>query len=219
MEFDGKLDGQVTRNGYADTYEDPLFHSYKEMRRFLQDRFPPTPEPKAVKHVVLDADDTIWEIEPWGLATAVKPVGSTDENILPVQPDLREVIGLPEKWQHLLRRGSIELDSTLRDTLAELKRRGIGVSIASHNTEKSVLAFLDAFGLRDQVSQVEGSMVHSKGVMVQEIAKKEKIDTSNILFVNDSFENAWDVSALTQATSLVKGYNIGKIADILEFIK
>lgn len=207
------------QNGYNNTTPDPLFRSFKEMENFMQGVLRPPLEPKEIEHVVLDADDTMWDIEPWGLASAVSPIGHTDKDELPVELNRRELAYTPEPWEKVLPTGRITLDPTLRDTLDKLKDKAISVSIASINTKPSIMRFLKAFGLEDKFVDVEASSGGSKGRMVRRIAERQNIDTNKMLFVNDSFVNGLDVARETDATPLIMGHNIARIADIMEFIK
>lgn len=207
------------QNGYNNTTADPMFRSFKEMQTFMQDLLPPSPKPKVVEHVVLDADDTIWQIEPWGIASLANPVGHTDKDELPVELIAEELAIMPEFWGSVLPTGRVNLDPTLRATLDKLEEKSIPVSIASINAKPSVMKYLEAFGLKNRFAEVEANYTDSKGKMVQKIANRQKVATDKILFVNDSYMNALDVVRETKATSLIMGYNIAKIADIMEFIK
>ena len=206
-------------NSYHDTKADPMFTSFEEMEEFMQRLYPPTPTPKEIRHVVMDADDTIWDIEPWGMASLAKPIGKTDSDVLPVILTIDERTYIPSYWQPIAPIGSVKLDPKLRDTLKKLKEKGIKVSIASNNSRDSVLKYLEAFGLRDSFTDVEASFIGSKDKMVEKIAKRNKVDTSKMLFVDDNPYNGEDVALHTNATSLILGYNIDNLDDILEFIK
>lgn len=208
-----------TQNSHNNTTPDPMFHTYKEMRRFMQEQLAPSPKPKEIEHVVLDADDTIWEIEPWGMASLTTPIGSTEQDTLAVALRQDELAYIPEIWRDVAPTGEIRLKPTLRDTLDKLDEKGISVSIASINNKGAVLKHLDAFGLTDRFVDVEANYTDSKGEMVKKIAKRQNIDTEKILFVDDALHNALDVATRTKATALIIGYNIETIADILEFIK
>ena len=210
-------DRPETHNGYLDTFEDPVWDSYEQMLAAL--RPPPPPQPTEIKHVVLDADDTMWQIDPWGLATVAEPVGKTKGNVLPARLDLSALEDAPEYWQERELTGVVALQPTLRKTLASLKERGIGVSIASHNYEESILKYLDAFGLRDQFADIEASMGRDKDKMVERIAQRQDVDISEVLFVDDSYGNCLDVAQRTGATALHFGYNIDTLEELLEFIK
>jgi len=208
-----------TQNGYNNTTPDPIFHSFKEMEDFMQGVLRPSLQPKEIEHVVLDADDTMWQIEPWGVASVVSPIGHTDKDELPVELRRQELAYTPQLWEEVLPTGRVTLDPTLRDTLDKLKDKAISVSIASINTKPSIMRFLKAFGLEDKFVDVEANIGDSKGKMVRRIAERQNIDPGKILFVNDSFLNGLDVARETGATPLIMGYNIDSIADIMEFIQ
>jgi HAD superfamily phosphatase (TIGR01681 family) len=219
MEAGRKFDGHMVGNNYADTEIDPIFSSFQEMRKFMQEGLSPSPTPKEFEHVVLDADDTIWEIEPWGMASMASPVGRTEKNTLPVRLNIDEIVGYPEYWKQIVPTGSVKLAPKLRDTLDKLHAKGIPVSIASNNKKESIEKYLDAFGLRDKFTDIEASYGQPKDQMIRDIAKRNNVESEKILFVDDDFTNAMDVALFTNATSLVVGYNIQDIDEILELIK
>jgi|GEM_PF-2794558 len=201
---------EVIPGRYGDIELDPLFDSFSDMLEGMVYSRPLSPaEPKEIKHVVLDADETIWHIKPWSVASIVAPIGKTSADKLPVR-----------RWRGKKKAsGHVKLDPTLRATLKDLKARGIGVSIASTNDKKSVVALLDAFGLTDQFTDIEADSFTPKNKMVRDIAKRNNVDTEQIMFVNDSFHNIQDVEHCTDAMALIMGYNVAKISDILEYIK
>jgi len=219
MNMADKHDGQETSDGYGDTEPSPMFMSLQEMREFMQNQLPPSPKPKEIEHVVLDADDTIWEVEPWGIASLAHPIGHTEEDVLPAALNLDYVREPLEYWRDTVPTGHVRLAPKLRETLGKLKQKGIPVSIASINNKRMVLKYLDAFGLRDEFTDIEANLGSGKDEMVRNIAKRNNVDSAKILFVDDNPHNAIDVSTRTKATSLVLGYNIQTIEDILEFIK
>ena len=208
-----------TQKNHNNTTPDPMFDTFKEMRRFMQDQLAPSPKPKEIEHVVLDADDTIWEIRPWGMVSLTSPIGTTDQDTLAVALRQDKLARTPEIWRDVAPTGEIKLKPTLRDTLDKLDEKGISVSIACINNKRAVLEHLDAFGLTDRFVDVEANYTDSKGEMVKKIAKRQNIDTEKMLFVDDALRNALDVATRTRATTLIMGYNIQTIADILEFIK
>lgn len=218
MEIKLRYDGKRFDNGYVDTEPAPIFMSYEEMRRSMQAQLI-RPKPIEVKHVVLDADDTIWEVEPWGIATLATPIGHTKKDTLPVRLNISKVENIPEFWIGIAPAGSVTLRPHLRETLSKLKQRGIPVSIASCNDKESIERYLDAFGLKGEFTDIEAYWLKSKDQMVQDIARRNNVDTSNILFVDDDPINAMDVSTATDAMPLVLGYDIKDIDEILEFIK
>ena len=219
MNMADKHDGQETLDGYGNTEPAPMFRTLQEMREFMQNQFPPSPKPKEIEHVVLDADDTIWEVEPWGSASLAHPIGHTEEDVLPVALNIDYVREPLEYWRDIVPTGHVKLAPKLRETLDKLKQKGIPVSIASINDKRMVLKYLDAFGLRDEFADVEAGVAGGKDEMVRNIAKRNNVDSAKILFVDDNPHHAIDVSTRTGATSLIFGYNIHAIEDILEFIE
>jgi phosphoglycolate phosphatase-like HAD superfamily hydrolase len=219
MPISSRHDGHETRNGYNDTELQPMFDSFQEMMHFMHQQFPPRAEPKEIKHVVLDADDTIWQIDPWGLATLATPIGRSEGNTLPVRLNTAELQNVPEYYQQMAPVGQVKLDPKFRFTLKKLKERHIPVSIASNNDKQAVENYLEAFGVRGDIADVEASFFTPKDEMVEEIAKRQKVDSKNILFVDDSFYNCEDVHRHTQATPLLLGYHIDELDQLLEFIK
>jgi len=214
-----KPDGHETRDGYGNTEPTPVFASFQEMQKFMRNQFPPSPEPKEIEHVILDADDTIWRISPWGLASLGMPEGRTEGNTLPVKLNTAEIVNLPEYWERVAPTGVVKLDPKLRYTLDKLKEKGIPVSIASSNDKDMIEKYLEAFGLRDEFADIEATFYKSKDQMVKNIAKRQNVDSEKILFVDDGPLNCMDVSFNTNATSLLLGYNIENLEDLLEFIK
>jgi len=214
-----KHNGHETLDGYGNTELAPMFMSLQEMREFMQNQFPPSPKPKEIEHVVLDADDTIWEVEPWGIASLAHPIGHTEEDVLPVALNIDYIREPLEYWRDVVPTGHVKLAPKLRETLGKLKQKGIPVSIASINDRKMILQYLDAFGLRDEFADIEVGLFAHKDEMIRNIAKRHNVDSAKILFVDDNPANAIDVSTRTDATSLVLGYNIKTIEELLEFIK
>jgi HAD superfamily phosphatase (TIGR01681 family) len=213
-------DHPKTKNGYLDTEPDIMFNNYEGMMRFMQQELHPSPEPKEIKMVVLDADDTMWEIDPWGIASLATPVGHSDTNEVPIRLDAEAVLGgVPSFWEEIAPTGVAKLDPTLRDTLQKLKERGIPVSIASQNDKRRIEKYLDAFGLKDQIVDLEAAFNESKGQMVKNIAQRQKVDGRKILFVDDSPGHCYDVERSTDATCLLLGHNIQSLDELLEFIK
>ena len=210
-------DRPETKNGYLDTEPDSMFRTFEEMMAALR---PPPPEPKEVKHVILDADDTMWDINPWGLATIATPVGKTKGNTLPARLNIEEMAAfvMPEYWQEVKPTGVIRLDPNLRSTLAQLKAKGIPVSIASQNDKASIMKYLEAFGLEDQITDVEANILDSKDKMVRDIARRQKVDPAKILFVDNNPVNCQEVATFTDATALALGYHIATLDELLEFI-
>jgi len=209
-------DRPETKNGYLDTEPDSMFDTYAQMMAALRS---PPPEPKEIEHVILDADDTMWDIDPWGLASLAIPVGKTSGNTLPATLNLKDIDWiLPDYWQDIKPTGVITLDPSLRSTLAKLKAKGIPVSIASQNDKASIMSYLDAFGLKGQIADVEANISGAKDKMVTSIAKRQKVDPAKILFVDNNPVNCQEVATFTDATALALGYHIATLDELLEFI-
>lgn len=219
MNMPSQHDGAETKNGYLDTELEPMFQTYAEMMAAMRQAYPPHPEPKEIKHVILDADNTMWDIDPWGVASLGIPVGHTEEDSLPIRLNSENILDLPSYYQVITPLGVVKLDAKLRSTLDKLREMGIPVSIASQNDKKAIERYLEAFGLRDQIADVEATWFASKDQMVKRIAKRNNVDTKEILFVDDSSVNCVDVHRNTDATALLLGYNIGDLDELLEFIK
>ena len=203
---------------YNGIHDDPLVDSFDKLLDMTQALLPFDPTPREIKHVVLDADDTMWQIKPWGIATSTTPVGSTDGDTLPITPSRGMFKEIPGEWRDTPT-GSVQLDPTLRDTLKALKKKGIPVSIASTNTKSSIMSYLYAFHLESEFTDIEANLYEHKQQMVRKIAKRHNVDPEQMIFVDDNYDNVEGVSFCTDALSLLMGYSITRIADILEFIK
>jgi len=208
-----------TRNGYLDTEPEPMFYSFEEMMAAMRQAYPPPAEPKEIEHVILDADDTMWQIDPWGVASLGTPIGHTNGNTLPIKLNTVEVANLPSYWDLIAPTGVVKLDPKLRSTLDKLKEKGIPVSVASNNDKAVIEKYLEAFGLKRQIADIESTWYTSKDQMVKKIAKRQGVDSKKILFVDDSAANCSDVGRHTEATPLLLGYHIDNLDELLDFIK
>lgn len=197
---------------------DPIFRSFRDLEDHAGLKVKKPEKASHIRHVILDADDTIWAVHPWGLISSCKPVGRSTGNTVTAEAEsfIPLKIGKPIITKVA---GTINLDPTLRDTLKKLKEKGIGVSIASQNEKKAVEAALDAFGLLPEISNVEAGWGTSKVEMVYKIAAKENLRTEEILFVDDSPNHVEDVEDCTDAVAVQKYNDIFQISDILEMIE
>lgn len=171
--------------------KDPLWRRWRAFEEFrLQEK-----KPREIEHVVWDADDTIWEIAPYGLASFCKPPftrisedfieGRTDSIRLDVT-DINlisppESLSFPDECQ-------ISLKPTMRDTLTELEQRGITSSIVSMNVEEDVVNIIDAFGLRDRFVAIKG-VDWNKNWAIQGILDMIDVKPYNTIFVDDNSTN------------------------------
>ena len=187
-------------------FDDIEWGSKKDFLGMMQGGRHGHPDRRTIKHVVLDADDTIWEVEPWGIVSHCRPSGQANGDLLTCRSK-------DDNSQ-----GNIRLAPTLRETIESLKRRGIGVSIASINDREAVEKILDAFGLLDSFSHIEADFTRGKDAMVCAIGVKEGVMPAEILFVDDSIHNVADVDDLG-ALSLQKDMDIMEIRELLNFIE
>lgn len=166
--------------------------------------------PRRIQHVVFDADDTIWRINPWGLASRCRPVGTTTGDSLPLR--CSDSLGRSQD-------GTATLDHGLRDTLRKMADSGIRVSIASQNDPESVTALLDAFGLRHLFSFIEAGWT-SKADMIHRIEGASSTPADAIMFVDDLAANVVDVEEEgVLALQIGPGGDISEISSIFRFMR
>lgn len=211
--------------------------------------------PRDIEMVAWDADNTLWYIKPYGIASGItEPLKVIDENTLevtryprleskakgkppketkpsgfrkwrpkrewqmefepevptkpaepikpttvtpPLSPHLREIITdlypgvefqeYPE-WhpeeKSVREPTRITLLPTVRETLEELKKRGISQTIISLNRPGSVKRILEAFGLADYFTEVNDTW-DNKGKIFDEAAARHHVCPCNALFVDD----------------------------------
>lgn len=268
-------------------------------------------KPRKIKHVAWDADDTIWDIRPVGIASSVtgelelvdpdtvvetreykpwtpsvpkatkKPkdeglrykygyrythpgyeeefgfyyppeseeeTGGTAEQVESIMDELtaelsemdKEFLGIIGKTKgeevKLLTAGkppekeppkketkpeysktTIKLMPGYRDTLKELRERGITNSIISLNTEGTVKRIIDTFGLTDNFIEIRDSW-DNKGKVFNEQMKKYHINPKQAMFIDNMLSHVQEVSK-SGAIPLVFGKDIKEVAQVLEFIK
>ena len=114
------------------------------------------------------------------------------------------------------RKITVTLLPTLRDTLTELKKRGIKTSVISLNAPGTVKAILKGFGLDDSFVEIRDSW-ENKGKVFQEMTSSLKIAPWNTLFVDDTLTHISDVSKAC-GLALHMGRDVQKPADILRYI-
>ncbi len=188
----------------------PFFAGFGDL---LQYRYRDTPcdvdpancEPRKIKHVVWDADDTLWDVLPYGIASSVNP---------PCRRVTTEEIacGAPPADR------TVRLKDGVAETMAELKRMGIGSSVASFNTPGSVEYLLKVMGRIRDFDVLFVDNAPDKGTMVEIIAEKMGITPEEVLFLDDDLMNVADVKS-TGALALNMGRDIQNARQILKYIK
>lgn len=165
-------------------------------------------EPRNIKMVCFDADDTIWNIYPNAIASSI---GGPFKKI-----DNDTVEGTTGGGYPLVQRPrkvTIKLKSTFRQTLDKLDEKGISSSIISLNTPGTVKRIIAAFGLSERFTDIEDTW-QNKGDVFADITKRHKINPCSALFIDDSIRHVEDVSA-KGGLALV----IGKNGDVQEPIE
>lgn len=123
----------------------------------------------------------------------------------------------PPKYEPPPRGGiTVTLLPTFRDTLKELKKRGISTSVISLNTPGTVKDLLEAFGLADKFVEIRDSW-ENKGKVFREITSTFKITPCDAIFVDDTMGNVTDV-AKECAIALHMGRDIKKPIQVLDYI-
>ena len=196
------------KDAYFTTYKELLALSYIQTPCEL---YPSECLPRRIKHVIWDADDTIWNIEPAGVASLVGPpfkkIGEGELEVVPAEGKA--------SWRTP---GVIKLKEGLTETLEELEYRGIGSSIASINTEGSVQQVIEAFGLSDSFERIKSTW-DSKTEMITEIAAEVGVRPDEILFIDDSIYNVFRTFKTLNTLSLHYGTDIQHPSEILRYIK
>lgn len=219
------------------------FKSFEELLKFTYSRTPCEvhPEdcsPREVGHVVWDADDTIWDIRPYGIASYCQPpFTKLDEDTLQTQSKRG-------KWSKRDRRSSpnfwytegdtleddspysmlsisdcrVVLKKGLVETIKRLKEKGIGSSIASSNNPGSVQAILDNFGIKELFDSIQSNWA-TKPEMVKKISKETGVPTAKMIFVDDSIGNGLTVRETLGTLSLTMGQDIQSPEEVLAYIK
>ncbi len=193
---------------------DPNFISYKDFLRHTYDtpcsRFPEDCEPREIKHVVWDADDTLWDIKPFGLASSCDPpFRKVADGIVECGPISTSRVAKPAR---------VELKPNVKKTIEDLKARGIGSSVASINRPGSVETLLKAMGVDKDFDMIISDH-RGKAEMVANIALRLNIPYEQVLFVDDDAWNCEEVFDSLNTLSLVMGADIKDASEILRFIK
>lgn len=114
------------------------------------------------------------------------------------------------------RKITVTLLPTLRDTLAELKKRGISTSVISLNAPGTVKAILKGFGLDGEFGEIRDSW-ENKGKVFEEITSSLKVAPWNAIFLDDTLSHIHDVTAKC-GLALNVGRDVEKPADLFRYI-
>ena len=200
---------------------------FKTFRELLSFTYMTTPcqerpqecKPRPIKHVIWDADDTLWDITPYGIASgAEKPFRKIGDEAIEMQGarlEFTKTDGQTIKKVKVPK--TLQMRPGITDTLKKLKEMGIESSVASNNSPNSVASILSAMGKLKDFAIVKSSW-QSKAEMVKEIATKLKIDPHEVLFVDDSLLNCREVYDELGTLSLCVDMDIKEPQDILKFI-
>ena len=172
-------------------------------------------EPAPIKHVVWDADDTIWDLAGCIIASemdARSPIKRVSKDV--VEQTLTEKAKDGRITQRTCR---ITLRPGMRNTLDELESRGVSSSIASINNKPSVDVTLKALGLDKRFAVVEAAWT-SKSDMVDKIGAITGINPSYMIFVDNEAGNVHDVLNHNGSLPLVMDVDIMEPEEVLKYI-
>lgn len=199
------------------TFEDLLKYTYE---RTPCETKPDECMPRKVKHVIWDADDTIWTVFPHGIASYCHPpFEKLNNNTLSGRCDVafyHKTNGIEIKREQ--KESQIILKPKFIETLEKLKEKGIGSSIASNNNPGSVDKVLEGFGIKNEFTSIQSDW-NPKIYQVLKIMKETGISGKDIIYVDDNVANAVDVQSKHGALSLAMGYDIISPDEVLNFIK
>jgi len=203
------------------------FPSFKEFYQFATsgtplEENPSLREPREIRHVVWDADETIWTIKPGNVASGCHPpFNHVDEDTVQANCEgnfrRSKKRGRP-RYVTVDRPSEIRLRPSLRDTLGRLESMGIRSSIASQNAPGSVEAIIEAFGLTDKFDVIK-STHELKAHMVADISEITGIPSEEMLFIDDIPGNVSEVTEDTGALGLCIDRDIDTPGQVLDFIK
>lgn len=209
-------------------WEDEYQHTFRGLMNQYDRYTQPTPmelkdyEPRRIKHVVFDADDTLWDIEPFGLASLCKPpakeIGKDKFEIqchkLTVTRDEKgEMVSASEVDSPAL----VTLRPGMVETIDKIRSKGIGTSIASNNDPDTVENLIRAIGLRDKFDVIISDF-DTKDILVQKISKEVDAEPEEMIFVDDAPYNVHAVDKLG-ALSLCIDRDIFSPEELLRFIQ
>jgi len=167
---------------------EPFFKNRKAMMSYHRDTLLNFELPKVgqmsakIKHVVFDADGTIWTVNPgWVVARSTfVEMQSPDEAII-ILPASFTFDGKRVKGE----KGVVTLRPGFRNLLDELDSWGIGYSLATLSDEAIITPLLTGFGLIERFMMV--SCAWERGAVLEAIAGRMlKIQNAELLLVDDS---------------------------------
>ncbi len=114
---------------------------------------------------------------------------------------------------------TITLLPTFRETMKELKDRGIRTAVISLNTPGTVKRIIDAFGMQGDFLEVQDTW-QNKGKVFEEISKRQHVCPCNTMFVDNTASHVEDVAKKCGlALQIGKGKDIETPIEIMRFIK
>jgi len=173
--------------------------------------------PRAIKQVVWDGDDTMWDLEGCSIASEMVPPLTKISRDSVASTITSTFIKNGKPVTHT-KECVLTLKPGMLETLDELDRMGISSSIASQNTLKPVVDVLTALGILDRFKVIEADW-NAKSVMMDNIIKKTKIDPFDTIFIDDGLGNLHDVLEYGDILPLNMGFDIKFPAEVLEYIK
>jgi HAD superfamily phosphatase (TIGR01681 family) len=206
-------------------YSQGKFKSFEDLLRYSYEKTPceASPDectPRRIRHVIWDADDTIWQIQPYGIASYCNPpFEKVNERQLKATCDVlmyRKTDGIEVERQKT--EGGVVLSPKFIETLDKLAAKGIGSSIASNNNPGSVERLLEAFDIKAKFTVIESNW-KTKSDQVRDISAKTGIPGKEIIYVDDNIANAVDVKLDLGALSIAMGHDIITPDEVLQFIK
>lgn len=113
----------------------------------------------------------------------------------------------------------IKLLPTLRQTLDELSKQGISMSVISLNSPGSVKDIVEAFGLTDKFIEVRDTW-KNKADVFEEITETHKINPAATIFVDNMTSHVQDVSKKCALGLVIgEGRDIEKPIQVMDFIE
>ena len=214
------MDGPNDDGSYFRTFNEMLEFTYGDTPCKV---FPHTCLPKKIDAVIWDADDTLWDIKPIGLASFCQPPYEK------VGDDAVKCTVLMDVWRkkgkkqgglrevQVAREQTVRLKSSVIETLDKLASMGIKCHVASNNEPGKVEGIITALGIRDKFDIIQSDF-DSKPYLIDLLLKKTRDDPTHLLFIDDERHNVSRVYFDLGITSLCMGVDIQAPAEVLDFI-